>query len=154
MQQHDQLYLLMVMRAVAFDTLREQASRWNDATTRAQLITDTAPVIAATERTDEALLGIDWPPAIKADVKALVTADAALERGLYALQNLGIRRKWINNLYAAQAWWTVVAAENAAENIVRRDLGLTEPLRRRLPRRIVVVRALTTTLHDRARRLE
>jgi hypothetical protein len=128
MQQHEQLYLVMVMRALAFDTLREHASRWNDATTRAQLRTDTA-VIAATERTDKALLGIAWPPAIKADVNALVTVDAVLERALNALQNVGTRRTGINNLYTAQAWWMVAAAEN----IVRRDLGLTEhPLRRPL----------------------
>ena len=81
---------------------------------------DLAPVIAAYEAADKALLRVHWPPSVQADVRALVAADRVLLRDLRAADQ--------QTAQSSGAWTARVARDgeksNAAADAVRAALGL------------------------------
>jgi hypothetical protein len=92
-----------------------------DRNTRAEEVTsDLAPVIAAFQEADDALLRVDWPPSIGADVKALITANVALIADLRAADSY---RVLSSTSWTTQTYQHVVKVD-AAANKVRADLGL------------------------------
>ena len=80
---------------------------------------DLAPVIAAYEAADRALLRVHWPPSVEADVRALVAADRVLLRDLVPPTSTA---------QSSGAWTAQVARDgeksNAAADAVRAALGL------------------------------
>jgi hypothetical protein len=65
----------------AADTLPKKVNSYTSKTTDAEQAKDLAPAIAAFQKSDNALLRVDWPPAMAADVKALVRAWRSHEPG-------------------------------------------------------------------------
>jgi hypothetical protein len=114
-------YLRIVAPANAAHDALIKKSKSNDSdTTAEQLASDLAPVIAAYEEADNALLRVNWPPSIEADVKALVAANGTLIGDLRAAD--------IQDVLSSSSWATQVSRDGgrsaAAANIVRADLGL------------------------------
>ena len=69
-------YLRIVAPAnAAHARLVEKSRSYGSNTTKAEVVADLVPVVAAYEVADKALLRAHWPPAVEADVRALVAAD-------------------------------------------------------------------------------
>jgi hypothetical protein len=114
-------YLRIVAPAnAAHDTLERKSKSYDDSTTAEQVASDLAPVIAAYEAADNALLRVKWPASIAADVKALVVANGALIGDLRAAGS--------QDVLSSSNWATQLSQDGgksaAAANIVRADLGL------------------------------
>jgi hypothetical protein len=75
-----------------------------------------APAKAALNSFDEALLREPWPPKVKTDVNALVTADRTLESDLGAVSSPA--SAWVNQFGSDEGKFA------AAFEITRADLGL------------------------------
>jgi hypothetical protein len=120
-QELAQEYLRIVAPAnAALDTFNKKESSYDKNTTTQQVATDLAPVIAAYQEADNALLRVSWPSSIATDVKAMVTADGALIGDLQATT--------VQDVLSSGSWATQVSQDGgksvAAANIVRADLGL------------------------------
>jgi hypothetical protein len=103
----------------AITTFGKKAKRWTTKTTYGQAVNDAAPLIAALEKTDNALLRVHWPSSIAVDVKALVTGDGAVIGDLKALDSLTFRpRVWVKQFPQD------VGKLSSAAHLVRADLGL------------------------------
>ena len=100
--------------------LVEESRSYGSNTTKAEVVADLAPVIAAYEAADKALLRVHWPPSVEADVKALAATDRVLLRDLRAANQ--------QDAQSSGAWTARVARDgeksHAAANAVRADLGL------------------------------
>jgi hypothetical protein len=98
-----------------------RASRWNDKTNYGLAVAEAAPLWITIEDADNSLLRLSWPRETRADVKALVRAEAVLVRDLQTVglaADLSPRGDWANQ-FSHDA-----ARAHAAVNIVRADLGL------------------------------
>jgi len=114
-------YLRIVRPAnVAHARLVEKSRSYGSNTTKAEVVADLVPVIAAYEAADRALLRVHWPPSVAGDVKALVAADRVLLRDLRAANQ--------QTAQSSGAWTARVARDgeksNAASDSVRAALGL------------------------------
>jgi hypothetical protein len=114
-------YLRIVAPAnAAHARLVEKSRSYGSSTTKTEVVADLVPVIAAYEVADKALLRVHWPPAVEADVRALVVADRALLRDLRAADQ--------QTAQSSGAWTARVARDgeksNAAADAVRAALGL------------------------------
>jgi hypothetical protein len=74
------------------------------------------PAIAALKSFDQGLLGEQWPPNVKTDANALVTADRTLESDLSAVSSP--TSAWVNQFGSDEG------KLSAAFSMVRADLGL------------------------------
>lgn len=94
-----------------------------DNPTGARLAQVFAPVIAAYQKADDALLRAQWPAGAQADIKAMVTADGAVIGDMNAAAG--------QNALSAASWETQLSSDGAkakaAANVVRADLGLPPP---------------------------
>jgi hypothetical protein len=117
-----QTYLRLVKPAnEALDAFQKKAAQWDkNNTTPAQAARDAAPLIAASQKLDNALLRVDWPPSTEADMKALVRAHGAVIGDLQGLGSLDLLSKgsWTNQFLQDYG------KMQAAVSIVRADLGL------------------------------
>ena len=116
-----QKYLRIVAPAnAALDTFNEKEKSYSSDTRAEQVVSDLAPVISAYQEADNALLRVNWPPSIAADVKALVGANGALIGDLEAADS--------QDVLSSSSWTTQASQDGgksvAAANIVRADLGL------------------------------
>jgi hypothetical protein len=114
-------YLRIIAPANAAHRLwSKKAKSYDSNTTVEQQASDLAPLIAAYEDADNALLRVDWPPSIAEDIKALVAANGALIGDLRAADS--------QDVLSRSSWLTQVSQDGgksaAAANIVRADLGL------------------------------
>ena len=114
-------YLRIVRPAnVAHARLVEKSRSYGSSTTKAEVVADLVPVIAAYEAADRALLRVHWPPSVAGDVRALVAADRVLLRDLRAANQQTVQ--------SSGAWTARVARDgersNAAADAVRAALGL------------------------------
>lgn len=104
----------------ATDLLHAKVAKLSPKATGAQYAILTEPLAHASEALSQALLRLPWPPTMKQDVDALVTADTIFESDL-----LGIRDQ---TLFSATAFFQQFindsAKARAAVSIVRADLGL------------------------------
>ncbi len=79
-----------------------------------------APVIAALGTFDTKLTTYTWPPQARADVKSLLSADAALIGALQSVSGV--------TSYSASTWETTVSSDQQESGVdadeVRHDLGL------------------------------
>lgn len=93
---------------------------YSTSTTKAQVVADLAPVIAAYRAADTRLLRVRWPRPVRADARAQVAADGVLLRTLEAAstQNAASVGSWFTRV--SQDW----GASTDAENTIRADLGL------------------------------
>jgi hypothetical protein len=101
----------------AIDTLRNRTKGYNDSTPASRIRADAALATAALEHFDNAILRADWPSAVKADVRALVRTDAALQSDL---EQIADTDDWTQLTRDAEA-------SSSAANVVRADLGLPPP---------------------------
>ena len=114
-------YLAIVAPAnAAHAGLVEKSKSYGSNTTKAEVVADLAPVIAAYEAADKALLRVRWPQSVRRDVSALVAADRVLLRDLRAADH--------QTAQSSGAWTARVARDgeksNAAADAVRAALGL------------------------------
>jgi hypothetical protein len=114
-------YLRIVAPAnVAHAKLVEKSRSYGSDTTKAEVVADLVPVIAAYEAADKALLRVHWPASVAGDVRALVAADRVLLRDLRAANQQTAR--------SSGAWTARVARDgeksHAAADAVRAALGL------------------------------
>lgn len=88
-----------------------------------QLAALAAPLLAASQTFDSAALRQQWPSGVRADIKALVSADGAEEGDLESLETADA-----TNIDQINASLTKDGNTTAADsNIVRSDLGLPAP---------------------------
>jgi hypothetical protein len=116
-----QEYLRIVSPANdALDTFKRKAASYTYETTAEQIAADAEPLATAMDDAANALLRVDRPPTIAADVKTLVTAEGALSGTLRAVsgQNAFSAADWLRQLYQDSG------RVSAAVSIVRADLGL------------------------------
>jgi hypothetical protein len=95
-------------------TFTKKTRAYSDSTSSTQITRDAAPVASALVRFDNAVLRADWPPAAKADVRAMVRTDAAFRSDL---DQIGYTQDWTQLTRDA-------AAASAAANVVRADSRL------------------------------
>jgi hypothetical protein len=100
----------------ALDTFTNGVAALGDNPRAADVAGLAAPAIAALNSFDEALLREPWPPNVKTDVDALVTADRTLESDLGAVGSPA--SAWVNQFGSDEG------KLSAAFSIVRADLGL------------------------------
>jgi hypothetical protein len=101
----------------ALDTFTNGLAALGDNPKAADVARLATPAIAALKSFDQGLLREPWPPNVKTDVNAVVTADRTLELDLGAVGSQN-----------ASAWANQFASDegklSAAFSIVRADLGL------------------------------
>lgn len=101
------------MFKVAYSKLPPSASN-------AQIAEVAAPLVSAYRQVDRNLLSIDWPATVRADIDALVKADATFEGVMDSISS----QSSVSASQWSQQFSTAASQVNAAVNIVRRDLGL------------------------------
>jgi hypothetical protein len=117
-----QTYLRIVAPANrAAEAYSKEAESWNGINpTKEKIDAATKPVIVSFEKADNALLRVQWPPAIRGDIKVLVNADGAVVGDLQSLSR--------QNATSIGQWATQYSKDSAqavaAVNVVRSDLGL------------------------------
>ncbi len=111
-------YLRLVARFnAALAHFQAEAKDDTDSTSTKQIAKEAAPVTAALRAFDNAALRANWPPSVRADVRALIRADAGFRSDL---EQLAYTRDWSGLTRDAEA-------SSAAANVVRADLGLPPP---------------------------
>jgi hypothetical protein len=113
---HDYLQLVAPFNAV-LDRFKAAAKDDTDSTSTKQIAKEAAPVTAALRTFDNAMLRANWSPRVRADVRAMVRADAGFQSDL---EQLAYTRDWAGLTRDAEA-------SSSAANVVRADLGLPPP---------------------------